>query len=94
MTTEDPPEPIEGGFSMVYALILFIVTYILMLAFQKFRPWIALGSAAIFLISGMLPLGKALESVDFNVLMMIAGTMGTVALMIESKMPALPWAAI
>lgn len=89
MMTENPPLPTEGGFFAVYALILFVVTYILMLIFQKFRPWIALGSAAIFLISGMLPLGKVVEVVDFNVLMMIAGTMGTVALMIESKMPAL-----
>jgi len=74
---------------MIYALILFVITYVLMLAFQQYRPWIALGSAAIFIITGMLPLGKAIGYVDFNVLLMIAGTMGTVALMIESKMPAL-----
>lgn len=74
---------------MVYALILFVITYILMLAFQKYRPAIALGSAAVFIISGMLPLEKAIGAIDFNVLLMIAGTMGTVALMIESKMPAL-----
>ncbi len=74
---------------MIYALILFGITYVLMLAFQQYRPWIALGSAAIFIITGMLPLSKAIGYVDFNVLLMIAGTMGTVALMIESKMPAL-----
>lgn len=74
---------------MIYALILFAATYILMLLFQKWRPVIALGSAAVFLVSGMLPAGQALEYVDFNVLLMIAGTMGTVALVIESKMPYL-----
>ena len=74
---------------MIYALILFVITYVLMLAFQQYRPWIALGSAAIFIVTGMLPLDKAIGYVDFNVLLMIAGTMGTVALMIESKMPAL-----
>jgi len=74
---------------MIYALILFVITYILMLAFQKYRPVIALGSAAIFIISGMLSFEKAVSCIDFNVLLMIAGTMGTVALMIESKMPAL-----
>ena len=74
---------------MIYALLLFAVTYILMLAFQKYRPYIALASAAIFVISGMMPLGKVAEYVDLNVLLMIAGTMGTVALMIESKMPNL-----
>ncbi|MBO5666044.1 MAG: arsenic transporter, partial [Firmicutes bacterium] len=60
-----------------------------MLAFQKYRPYIALASAVIFVISGMMPLGKVAEYVDLNVLLMIAGTMGTVALMIESKMPNL-----
>ncbi|MBQ5796595.1 MAG: arsenic transporter [Firmicutes bacterium] len=60
-----------------------------MLAFQKYRPYIALASALIFVVSGMMPLGKVAEYVDLNVLLMIAGTMGTVALMIESKMPNL-----
>lgn len=74
---------------MIYAIILFVLTYALMLIFPKRRPWIALVSAAIFVISGMLPLKLVLPAVDFNVLLMIAGTMGTVALMIESKMPQL-----
>ena len=74
---------------MIYALLLFAATYVLMLAFQKYRPYIALASAVIFVISGMMPLGKVAEYVDLNVLLMIAGTMGTVALMIESKMPNL-----
>ena len=74
---------------MLFAIILFAATYVLMMVFQKYRPWIALASAAVFLISGMLPWSKALSYVDFNVLLMIAGTMGTVSLLIESKMPAL-----
>ena len=57
--------------------------------FQKWRPLIALVSAGIFIGSGMLPYTDLLEAVDFNVLLMIAGTMGTVSLMIDSKMPAL-----
>ena len=36
-----------------------------------------------------MPLKDILGSLDFNVLMMIAGTMGIVGLFIESKMPAL-----
>ena len=74
---------------MIPALIVFAVTYVLILAFPKFRPFIALGSGLVFIISGMLPLGDILGALDFNVLMMIAGTMGLVALFIESKMPAL-----
>lgn len=74
---------------MIPALILFAVTYVLMLIFSKYRPYIALGSAFIFIVSGMLPLNQVLGSIDYNVLLMIAGTMGLVALFIESKMPEL-----
>lgn len=74
---------------MIIALVLFAVTYVLMIAFSKIRPWIALVSAALFVIFGILPYKEALTVVDYNVLLMIAGTMGTVALMIESKMPNL-----
>ncbi len=77
---------------MIPALIIFIVTYVLMLAFQKWRPYIALGSAALFIILGYCGLFEmdilsALKAVDYNVLMMISGTMATVSLFIESKMP-------
>ncbi len=74
---------------MIYALVLFAVTYVLMLVFSKYRPYIALASALIFIASGLLPIGKVIGAIDFNVLLMIAGTMGLVALFIESKMPEL-----
>ena len=74
---------------MMYALIVFAVTYVLMLAFGKYRPYIALGSAAVFILSGMLPFDQIVGAIDFNVLLMIAGTMGLVQLFIDSKMPAL-----
>lgn len=74
---------------MIYAIILFAVTYVLMLVFSKYRPYIALGSAAIFIATGMLPYREILGAIDFNVLLMIVGTMGLVQLFIDSKMPAL-----
>lgn len=74
---------------MIYAIALFAVTYVLMLAFGKYRTYIALGSAAAFIISGMLPFDQIGGSIDFNVLLMIAGTMGLVQLFIDSKTPAL-----
>ncbi len=74
---------------MLPAIILFAVTYILMLIFGKWRPYIALASGVVFIATGMLPLKEVLGALDFNVLLMIAGTMGLVALFIESKMPAL-----
>ena len=78
---------------MIPALVVFALTYILMLAFQAWRPWIALSSAVIFIVMGYLGLFSmdvlsALSAVDYNVLMMIAATMGLVSLFIESKMPA------
>ena len=74
---------------MIWAIILFAVTYVLMLTFSKYRPYIALASGLIFIVTGMLPLSSVLGTIDFNVLLMIAGTMGIVSLFIESKMPAL-----
>ena len=74
---------------MIPALILFAVTYVLMLVFSKYRPYIALASALVFIVTGMLPLGEILPAIDWNVILMIAGTMGLVALFIESKMPEL-----
>ena len=74
---------------MLPAIILFAITYVLMLSFSKYRPYIALASGVIFIVSGMLPLGSVIGELDFNVLLMIAGTMGLVSLFIESKMPAL-----
>ena len=74
---------------MLPAIILFAITYVLMLTFSKYRPWIALVSGVVFIVTGMLPLGNVIGELDFNVLLMIAGTMGLVSLFIESKMPAL-----
>lgn len=74
---------------MLYAILLFAATYALMLFFPKRRPFIALGSAVIFVVTGMLPVKLVLSYIDFNVLLMIAGTMGTVALVIASGMPYL-----
>lgn len=72
---------------MLLALILFAATYILMLSFGKYRPYIALASGLIFVLTGMLPHSKILPALDFNVLLMIGGTMGLVQLFIDSRMP-------
>lgn len=80
---------------MVLALMIFITTYALLLVFPKYRAYIALVSAGIFtflyLNEGniLTAFGVALGAIEWNVIMMIAGTMGVVALFIESKMPSL-----
>lgn len=74
---------------MLFALMLFLLTYILLLILPKYRAIIAVSSALIFIISGTLPIMTALSAVDLNVILMLTGTMGIVALFIESKMPSL-----
>ena len=74
---------------MLPAIILFAITYVLMLAFSKYRPYIALASGVIFIVTGMLPFKDVFGAIDWNVILMIAGTMGLVQLFIDSKMPAL-----
>ncbi len=95
----------------ITALVIFAITYILMLALQKIRPYITVTSAIIFVALGIIAtvspnlfgegffavgdstftygIKDALGEIDWNVIMMIAGTMGTVYLFIESKMPQL-----
>ena len=74
---------------MILALALFALTYMLILAFGKYRTYIALGSGLLFIITGMLSLDNIIPAIDFNVLLMIAGSMGLVQLFIDSKMPDL-----
>ena len=69
------------------ALILFIATYVLMIALADKRPYVAFTSAVLYVLLGIMPLTGIAEAIDWNVLMMLAGTMGTVFLFIESKMP-------
>ncbi|NLE70459.1 MAG: TRAP transporter large permease subunit [Clostridiales bacterium] len=74
---------------MVLALVLFLLTYVALLIFANYRAYIALASGALFVILGILPLRDVPSAVDWNVIMMIAGTMGTVHYFIKSRMPAL-----
>ena len=72
---------------MLTALILFFLTYVLMIALPKQRYLVAICSAIVFVILGIQPLSGVGSAINWNVLMMLAGTMGTVSLFIDSKMP-------
>lgn len=61
--------------------------YVLMTRFMEKRIWIVLATAAVFLITGILPLSSIPSAINWNVLLMIAGTMVTVDLFIDSRMP-------
>lgn len=75
----------------IAVLVIFIITYILLLVFPKLRTYIALACAIVFSI--LLRMGVktiflvAVGGSGLNVLLMIAGTMGLVVLFTESKMP-------
>lgn len=71
----------------LFVILLFAATYVAMIALPKWRYLVALASAAIMVVSGALPVGEALSQIDWNILLMLAGTMGTVSLFIASKMP-------
>lgn len=73
----------------IAALVIFVATYIMLLFLPKYRAYVAAAMAGLTIIIGILPIGKAVTAIDWNVIMMIAGTMGIVSLFIESKMPAL-----
>ena len=72
---------------MIPAAVLFVLTYVLMMTFGKYRPIIALASGLVYVLTGMLPVSEIPGSLDFNVLLMIGGTMGIVRLFIDSRMP-------
>ena len=69
------------------ALIVFIGVYVLLLVLPKYRAVVALAAAALFVALGILPVKDVAGVIDWNVLLMLAGTMGTVDLFIRSKMP-------
>ncbi len=73
----------------ILALVLFALMYVLMIAKPKYRPFYALTVAAVFLIVGILPVGRLAATINWNVLMMISGTMIIVYYFIDSRMPNL-----
>ena len=71
----------------IFAIVLFILMYVLMVLLPKYRPIVAITAAVIYVAVGVLPISKVFVSIDWNVLMMLFGTMVIVDYFIESKMP-------
>lgn len=61
--------------------------YTIMIIRPKWRTYVAAITAVIFTIAGISPLAGIPSAIDWNVLMMISGTMVVVDFFIESKMP-------
>ena len=73
----------------LFALALFVLMYVLMITKPAHRPLYALGVAVIYLLTGVLPVRELFGTINWNVLMMISGTMIIVDFFIESRMPHL-----
>ena len=73
----------------ILAILIFVAMYVLMTMFLPKRIWIVLGAAALFLVTGILPFTMVPRAINWNVLMMIGGTMILVDFFIESHMPNL-----
>ena len=73
----------------ILAIILFLTMYVLMTVFMNWRIWIVLATALIFIVSGILPMSSILSAINWNVLLMIGGTMVLVDFFIQSRMPNL-----
>lgn len=73
---------------MIKAVVIFVLMYVGMLAFSKWRVYFALAAALAMVLTGVLNVGAVPTAINWNVIMMIAGTMGIVSLFIETGMPS------
>lgn len=76
----------------IFILIMFLLTYVAIIVFPKYKPMVtggvALISAVALAISGHMQWHTAFSSaIDYNVVMMLVGIMITVGLFTESGMP-------
>ena len=71
----------------LFALIVFIAVYIVMIGFPKYRVYGAACAAVLFVLTGIVPFAALPEVLNFNVLFMLTGMMLTVYFFIESMMP-------
>ena len=81
--------------SKLIAVVIFVLMYVLMVLLPKRRAVVALSCAALYVLITVigigdvpiLPIGEVPGAIDWNVLMMIWGTMIIVDYFIDSKMP-------
>jgi len=73
---------------MITAVLIFALMYIGMLIFTNKRVYIAIAGAILMLLFKILPPNEVLTAINWNVIMMIAGTMGLVSIFVETGMPS------
>ena len=73
---------------MKIAITIFILMYVLMLALPKYRVYFTSIAALLMIIYNILPLNKVFISINWNVIMMILGTMMLVSIFANTGMPS------
>ena len=75
----------------IFVLVAFILMYVVIIIFPKYKAWISAACAALLLVvllaGGNITLGEAFGAIDFNVVLMLLGIMVTVGLFADSGMP-------
>ncbi len=75
--------------TMIVLLTLFLITYLTLLIFPKYKPWIALGMAGLFVLFDFVSVQDVVsDRMNWNVFMIIGGTMLVIQPFIDSGMPA------
>ena len=69
------------------ALVILLLMYVVMIGFSKWKVYAVALAALLYLILGILPISVIPSAINWNVLMMMAGTMILVDYFIVSKMP-------
>lgn len=79
------------SFLEIFTLCVFVVTYVLMIILSEKRHWVAITSAVVLTValavSGQMTVGEFFGQIEWNVLLILFGIMGTVEFFIDSKMP-------
>ncbi|MCR5486723.1 MAG: TRAP transporter large permease subunit [Lachnospiraceae bacterium] len=70
-------------------IVIFVAMYAVMIFKPKWRVYAALAAALLLVVLGIMPLKGVPSAINWNVLMMITGTMVVVFYFIESGMPSL-----
>ncbi len=72
----------------IAVIVIFLLVYVALLVLPKWRALVAIAGGVLMLCIKAVPLSSLTEYLDFNVLLMLFGTMGLVYYFIDSKMPA------
>jgi len=72
----------------IFALIIFILAYVLFIAMPQKRPIIAVGGALLLLITSTISFKDALFAINWNVMGIFVGTLVLADIFMESRVPA------